>query len=154
MLDPVGTGRALAALLTSVVKFVQLALWKFHLRTGFSFVDWMSDGVVISDGRCWEQGNLSRMHCTGSGSCPMVLAKAKSGLLSVFQRPEMNEWGSFGSNRSTVSAEEGHSARDSSSWLVVLYPQSVCQQLKLLAYTVGAEASGSEAGYSLLGGGL
>ena len=75
---------------------------------------------MISDGQCWERGNLSRTRRTGSGSCLMVLAKARSGLVSVSQRPEMNEWGSFGSNRSTASAEDDHSARDSPSWLVVL----------------------------------
>ena len=37
----------------------------------------------------------------------MVLAKARSGLVSVSQRPAMNEWGSFGSNRSTASEEDG-----------------------------------------------
>ena len=75
---------------------------------------------MISDGRCWERGNQSRTRRTGSGSCLMVLPKARFGLVSVSQRLEMNERGSFGSNRSTALAEDEHSARDSPSWLVVL----------------------------------
>ena len=36
-----GDWQGLASLLTSAVKFVQLALRKFHLQTGFPFVDWI-----------------------------------------------------------------------------------------------------------------
>ena len=50
----------------------------------------------------------------------MTLAKARSGLVSVFQRPEMNEWGSFGLNRSAASAVDAQSARYAPSGLVVL----------------------------------
>ena len=58
----------------------------------------------------------------GSGSCLLALAKARSGLVSVFQHLEMNEWGSFGLHKSTASAEEDQSARKVLSWFEVLYP--------------------------------
>ena len=58
------------------------------------------------------------MRRTGSGSCPMTLAKARSGLVSVFQHLEINEWGSFRLNRSTASAVDA--ARYAPSGLVVM----------------------------------
>ena len=54
MFDAEGTGRDLAAVLVLFTNSDQLALQKFHLWTGYPSVDWTSDGVVISDGRCWE----------------------------------------------------------------------------------------------------
>ena len=60
--------------------------------------------------------------CTvlGVALSQMTLAKAKSGLVLVFQRPEMNEWGSFGLKRSAASAVDAQSARYTPSGLVVL----------------------------------
>ena len=69
----------------------QSTLWKFHVQADFPFVDWTNDDVVISDGRCWEQGNLSRTRRTGSGSSPMAFAKARSGFVSVFKGLEVKE---------------------------------------------------------------
>ena len=122
--------------------------------TSFPSVDWTNDGVVISDGWCCKRENLSRIRWTGSSSCPVNLTNARSGLVLVFQRPEMKEEGSFGSKRSTASAEENHSARNLPSLVECLYSQLVCQLLKLPAYTAGARESGNEHRSSLLGGGL
>ena len=151
MLEAVGAGRASAAILTTLPMSAQLALRKFHLQTGFPSVGWTNDGIVISDGRCCERGNLSRICRTGSGSCPVTLTKASSGWVSVLQRPEMKEAGSFGSKRSTASVEENHSARNSPSWVEY---QSVCQLLKSSVYTAGAGESGNGHCSGLLGGGL
>ena len=91
MSEALGTGRLSAAVLVLLTNSGQLTLRKFHVQTDFPFVDWTNDDVVISDGQCWEQGNLSRTRCTGSGSSPMALAKARSGFVSVFKCPEVKE---------------------------------------------------------------
>ena len=63
----------------------------------FPFAGWTGDDVEISNGQCWDWGNLSRMCCTSDGSCPVTLTRVRSNLVLVFQHLEMNEWGSFGS---------------------------------------------------------
>ena len=50
----VGAGRFLAVVLTSLVKSAQLSLQKFHLCISLPLVGRTNDGVVISDGRCWD----------------------------------------------------------------------------------------------------
>ena len=55
MFARVGSGRVTIVELMSLVKPDQLVLWKFHLLTAFPSVGWTGDGVVISDGRCWDR---------------------------------------------------------------------------------------------------
>ena len=55
---------------------------------------------MISDGRCWERGNLSRQDASyrewllpdGFGK-DQIWVGPVSGLVTVSQRPGMNEWG-------------------------------------------------------------
>ena len=96
MLVEVGAGRFSAVELTLLLKSAQLALWEFHFHTSFPYVGWTNGGVVINDGQCWGSGGIDRMQHIGSGTFLMALAKAMSGLVSIFQYTEMNEWGYLG----------------------------------------------------------
>ena len=45
-------------------------------------------GGVISEGQCCDLGNFSRTRLSGKRLFGPTLAKARSGLVPVFQRPE------------------------------------------------------------------
>ena len=63
----------------------------------------------MMDGRWCERGNLSRTRLSGFGSLLRHTAKARSGLVEVFQRAEKKLGGSMGSYSSRASVLEAHS---------------------------------------------
>ena len=83
-----GVGRPAAALFTSVVKPAQIALRKFHLSASLPCTGWTRDGMVMSDGRWCDWGNMSRMCITGSGWLLCHFANSRSGLMVLFHRAE------------------------------------------------------------------
>ena len=47
-------------------------------------------GGIISEDQCFDLGNLSRTRLSGKRLFKPTLAKARSGLVPMFQRPEKN----------------------------------------------------------------
>ena len=64
------------------------ALRKFHRLTGMLGTATANLGSVISEGRCCDLGNFSRTRLFCKRLFGSTLAKARSGLVPVFQRPE------------------------------------------------------------------
>lgn len=79
------------------MKEFQLALRRFQRLTGFPATDCTSDGILMTDARWWEGGNLSMTCLSCIGSQPQQTAKARSGLVYEFQLAEWTFGGSFGS---------------------------------------------------------
>ena len=67
---------------------LHLALRKFHHLTGMLGTATANLGGVISEGRCCDLGNFLRTRLSGKRLFGPTLAKARSELVPVFQRPE------------------------------------------------------------------
>ena len=67
---------------------LQLPLWKFQrlygsLGTGARFLE-----AIVSSDRCWDIGNFSKICLTNCKVSRSALAKPRSKLVFMFQRPE------------------------------------------------------------------
>ena len=85
----------------------QFALRKFHRFTGLHAIGAVRHGEEISDGRCYDRGNLSRTRRVGM-PVSAVWANARSWFVSEFQRCEWKLAGSFGSYRGLMSFADAH----------------------------------------------
>ena len=65
-----------------------LALRKFHRLTGMLGTDRANLGGAISEDQCCDLGNFSSTRLSGKRLFGPTLAKSRSGLVPVFQRPE------------------------------------------------------------------
>ena len=72
--------------------------------------DGMGLGGTMSEGRCCDLGNFSKIRLSGKRLSGPTLTNARSGLVPVFQRPEWKVAMSFGSFFSCRLA--GHLFRD------------------------------------------
>ena len=58
---------------------------------------WMASlGELISEGRCCDLENFPKIHLSGKRLSKSTLANARSGLMSVFQRPKWKLAASLG----------------------------------------------------------
>ena len=68
----------------------QLALQKFKRFCGALETVITSLAAVISEGKCYDRGNLLKMRLSRNQLSWPTLAKARSGLIPVSQQPEKN----------------------------------------------------------------
>ena len=85
--DVSGGNKLLASWLVRALQWLHLALRKFHRLTGILGADRVSLGGTMSEGRCCDLGNFSKIRLSGKRLSGPTLTNARSGLVPVFQRP-------------------------------------------------------------------
>ena len=85
-----GDGKFLASLSVMRPYSSQLALRKFKRFCGALGTVITSLAAVISEGQCYDRGNLLKMRLSRNQFSWPTLAKARSGLIAVSQQPEKN----------------------------------------------------------------
>ena len=80
--------KILACLLVNALQWLHLALRNFHRLIGLLGTGRASLGGTISEGRCCDLGNFSKICLSGTRLSEPTLKNVRSGLVPVFQRPE------------------------------------------------------------------